>query len=130
MSKFIFPSIVLAALLTISSATTAQNQTYTITNGSNMVVTGFSISPNDANKWSDNLNTTGNITANSSFQFTQPVDRANCLYDVRYMTEDGTYYYIQDVDLCTSTTLSLSATDSKEEMRKDLRKKLDDPNKK
>lgn len=130
MNKFIFPAIMLAALLTVSSATMAQSQTYTITNGSNMVVTGFSISPNDANKWSDNLNTTGNITSNGSFQFTQPVDRSNCLYDIRYMTEDGTYYYIQDVDMCTSTTLSLTAADSKDEQRKDLREKLDDPNKK
>jgi hypothetical protein len=130
MNKFIFPAIVLAALLAINAGTMAQNQTYTITNGSNMVVTGFSISPNDANKWSDNLNTTGNITANSSFQFTQPVDRANCLYDIRYMTEDGTYYYIQDVDMCTSTSLSLTAADSKDEQRKELREKLDDPNKK
>ena len=130
MNKFIFPAIMLAALLTISSATMAQNQTYTITNASSMTVTGFSISPSGANTWSDNLNTTGNIAMNNSFQYNHPVDRSNCLHDVRYMTEDGTYYYIQNVDMCTSTSLSLTAANTKDEQREELREKLDDPNKK
>jgi hypothetical protein len=115
MKKLIFPSAVIAMLCLINYSAFAQTQTYTVTNSTGMTIKSVNISPNDANKWGFDLNTTGNVPDNYSFQFTQTVDRNNCLYDVRYMTEDGTYYYVQDVDLCNSTTFTIP----KHEMRID-----------
>jgi hypothetical protein len=126
LKKIIFPAIVLAALCLFNAGITAQTQTYTVTNSSGMVITGLSLSPNDLNTWGENMNTTGgSIAADKSFQFTRPVDRSNCIYDVRYQVEDGTYYYVQNVDLCTSTNVMLSKTDSKEYMRDDMKKDSD-----
>lgn len=107
MKKFIFPAVVLAALCLFSVSAGAQTQTYTVTNSSGMVITGVSISPNDANLYGLDLNTTGSLALDKSFEFTRPVDKSSCVYDVRYMGEDGKYYYVQDVDLCNSTTLTL-----------------------
>lgn len=108
MKKHILAAFALLALCIFTNISSAQSTTYSITNSSGMVITGVSISPNDANTWGTNLNTTGNVAVDRSFEFTQPLDRANCIYDVRYQGEDGTYYYLQDVDLCTTTTITLT----------------------
>ncbi|HRE10714.1 MAG TPA: hypothetical protein PK605_14900 [Ignavibacteria bacterium] len=108
MKTFIFAASVLFALCLFTTTSSAQVTTYSVTNNSGMVITGVSISPNDANNWGTNLNTTGNVAIDRSFEFTQPLDQTNCVYDVRYQAEDGTYYYVQDVDLCTGTTITLT----------------------
>lgn len=102
--------VFIAAVLTFciySSYSITIADVYKVTNKSGMVVTGVRISPHDANTWGFNLNVTGNVPANSSFEFTQKVDNANCIYDIRYKCEDGKYYYIQDVDLCNSKNIIL-----------------------
>lgn len=109
MNKFIFGVSVLFALFLFTTASNAQITTYSVTNNSGMIVTGVNLSPNDANTWGLNLNIAGNIAADKSFEFTQPVDKTSCIYDVRYMGEDGKYYYVQDVDLCNSKTIILPA---------------------
>jgi hypothetical protein len=108
MKNLIFAASVLFALCLFTTASNAQVNTYSVTNSSGMIITGVSISPNDANTWGTNLNTTGNVAIDRSFEFTQPLDKANCIYDVRYQAEDGTYYYVQDVDLCAGTTITLT----------------------
>ena len=108
MKKFIFLASALFAMCLFTTATSAQVNTYSVTNSSGMVITGVSISPNDANKWGTNLNTTGNVAIDRSFEFTQPLDNTNCVYDVRYQAEDGTYYYVQDVDMCAGTSITLT----------------------
>ena len=108
MKKQIIAAFALLALCLFTNFSNAQSTTYSVTNSSGLVITGVSISPNDANTWGSNLNTTGNIAVDKSFEFTQPLDRANCVYDVRYQAEDGTYYYVQDVNLCTSTAITLT----------------------
>lgn len=120
MNKFIFAASVLIALCLFTAASNAQITTYSVTNSSGMVVTGVSISPNDANTWGLNLNTTGSVAVDKSFEFTQPVDKTNCIYDIRYQGEDGKYYYVQDVDLCKSTTITLPnpAQDDRGKMNK------------
>jgi len=107
MNKFIFAASVLIALCLFTTASNAQVTTYSVTNSSGMVVTGVSLSPNDANTWGLDLNVGGNVAADKSFEFSQPVDKTNCIYDVRYKGEDGKYYYVQDVDLCASKIITL-----------------------
>jgi hypothetical protein len=120
MKQLILSAAVLFTLCLFTASTSSQVNTYTVTNSSGMVVTGVSLSPNDANNWGLNLNSTGNITSNGTFTFSQSIDPANCLYDVRYMGEDGTYYYVQDVNMCTTKSLTLPAPvrDSDKNMKK------------
>lgn len=119
MKHLILSAAVLFALCFFTASSNSQVNTYTVTNSSGMVVTGVSLSPNDANNWGLSLNSTGNVAANGTFTFSQSIDPANCIYDVRYMSEDGTYYYVQDVDLCTTKSITLvSNTDSKKDMKK------------
>jgi hypothetical protein len=118
MNKFIFAASVLFALCLFTASSNAQMTTYSVTNSSGMIVTGVSLSPNDANTWGLNLNTTGNIAVDKSFEFTQSVDSKNCIYDIRYMGEDGKYYYVQNVDLCNSKTIILPAPADMKKMEK------------
>lgn len=117
MKQIILSAAVLFTLCLFTTASYSQVNTYTVTNSSDMVVTGVSLSPNDANNWGLNLNTTGNVAANGTFEFSQSIDPANCVYDVRYMAEDGKYYYLQDVDLCTTKTIMLVNT-TRDDMQK------------
>lgn len=107
MKKLIFAASVLIALCLFTEVSISQITTYSVTNSSGMIITGVSISPNDANTWGLNLNTAGSIDVNKSFEFTQTTDKTNCIYDIRYQGEDGKYYYIQDVDLCNSDKITL-----------------------
>lgn len=107
MKRLIFAATTLLALCLFTEVSNSQITTYSVTNSSGMIVTGVSLSPNDANNWGLNLNTAGNIDVDKSFEFTQTTDKAFCIYDIRYQAEDGKYYYIQDVDLCNSKTITL-----------------------
>jgi hypothetical protein len=117
MKHFIFAAVVLTALCLFTSSTNSQ-QTYTVTNSSGMVITGVSLSPRGADTWGSNVNTTGSIMSDQSFQFVHTTDKSNCLYDIRYSSEDGTFYYVRDVDLCNTTTVSLTRPDN---LRDDMR---------
>lgn len=118
MKQLILSAAVLLTLCFFTASSNSQVNTYTVTNSSGMVVTGVSLSPNDANNWGLSLNSAGNIASNGTFTFSQSVDPANCLYDIRYMGEDGTYYYVQDVDLCTTKTITLvSAPNNDKKMK-------------
>lgn len=118
MKQIIFAATVLFALCLFSTSSFSQITTYTVTNNTGMVLTGVSLSPNDLNTWGTALNTTGNVALNGTFSFNQLADRNNCTYDLRYQAEDGTYYYVQDVDLCNSTTITLSAPVKRDDMDK------------
>ncbi|NOS86074.1 MAG: hypothetical protein HOP31_13105 [Ignavibacteria bacterium] len=109
MNKFIFGAAALFVLCLFTVSSNAQITTYSVTNSSGMVVTGVSLSPNDANTWGLSLNAAGSVAVDKSFEFTQPVDKTSCIYDIRYTGEDGKYYYVQDVDLCNSKTIILPA---------------------
>jgi hypothetical protein len=127
MKKLIFPAVVLIALCFFNTAANAQlTQTYVVTNNSGMVVTGVSLSPNDANNWGLNLNASGNILMDKTFEFKQAVDKNNCVYDIRYTGEDGKYYYVQDVNLCTTTNIVLTKPDTKNENKTDDNKTNND----
>ncbi len=117
MKKFIFTTAAILTLCLINSTAFSQVTTYNVTNSSGMVISGLYLSPNDANLWGTNMNTSGNVAVDRSFEFTQALDTKNCIYDIRYIGEDGKYYYIQDVDLCNTKTIilpnPLSDTDKK-----------------
>lgn len=107
MNKLIFAAAVLTVLCLFNSVSYSQVTTYSVTNSSGMVITGVSISPNDANTWGLNLNTTGSVAVDRSFDFMHTVDKTNCIYDIRYQGEDGNYYFVENVDLCNTKTIIL-----------------------
>ena len=107
MKQLIFTAVAFLTLCIFNSASYSQAQVYKVTNNSGMILTGVRVSPNDANNWGFNLNISGNVGINQSFEFTQKIDTANCIYDIRYRGEDDKYYYVQDVDLCNSKTIIL-----------------------
>jgi len=107
MKQLIFSAVALVTLCIFSSSSYSQNQVYKITNNSGMILTGVRISPYDANAWGFNLNISGNVGINQSFEFTQKVDSSNCIYDIRFRGEDDKYHYLKSVDLCASKTIIL-----------------------
>jgi hypothetical protein len=46
------------------------------------------------------LNTMDKVANNGSFDFGTKVDAARCLHDIKFTAEDGTEYFVKDVDLC------------------------------
>jgi hypothetical protein len=118
MKKLIFPAAMLAVLCLFAANTNAQLQTYTIINSSGAVVTSVTITPTGSEMWGTDLNTAGSVSSDQSFTFERLVDKASCTYDVRYMLEDGSYYYVRNLDLCTSYNITLPAPDVKRDMEK------------
>jgi hypothetical protein len=115
MKNLIYTVLTLSAVCLFSISAKAQVQTYTVVNNTDMVISSVSISPDNQNKWGTGLNMTGNIPVGKSFEFTQSFDNSNCVHDIRFIGSDGMtgdYYYIQDVNLCSTTTISLVKTDN------------------
>jgi hypothetical protein len=108
-------------LCLFTSDSTAQTQTYTVTNNTGQVITSVNLSPAKANDWGSSLNTTGSVANSSAFNFTHTVDKSNCLYDIRYTSESGETYYINGIDLCSYTSISLAKSDMND-MKNDAEK--------
>lgn len=118
MKKLIFPAALIIALCLFTANSNAQLQTYTITNSTGSVVSSVTITPTGSEMWGTDLNTAGSVSSNQSFQFERMVDKTSCTYDIRYMLEDGSYYYVRNVDLCTSSNITLPAPDTKKDIEK------------
>ncbi len=112
-------ALLFIGLLFIAGTATAQlTQTYMVTNQTGMTITTVSISQNEANKWSTNLLTKDKVLNSESFEFKQSVDKANCVYDIKFMADNGKEYYMQDVNLCNVSTISLVSPDKDQKMDK------------
>lgn len=111
MKKLIFTIFVFSALFICNTGLNAQVQTYTVINNTDMVISGVSLAPSGTNQWGESLAMSGNIAVGKSFEFSQSFDSKNCNHDIRFMGSDGMngkYYYMQNLNLCTTTTISLT----------------------
>ena len=117
-------AVLFIGLFFLSAVTTAQQtQTYSVSNQTGLTITAVTISPVDANKWSTNLYSKEKLMNNESFEFKQAVDQANCLYDIKFNTEDGKEQIIRSVDLCKSTSISLAVPEKTDQKMEKTEKK-------
>jgi hypothetical protein len=106
--KHAFFAALLAILLLLNTANAQDKKTFTVTNQSGYTLTAVSFSPHDANNWGQNLVAKNKTVLNTeSIEFKQIMDPANCMYDIKFTSDEGNDYYMKNVNLCKSTTLTL-----------------------
>jgi len=108
LKKLTFIASVLFVLFCVTGNATAQSQNFSITNTTGMILIDVYISPNDANDWGSDVIPKDMILDGETFDFTfSGVEPSKCVWDIMFTAEDGMKYYMQDVDLCNTTTITL-----------------------
>ncbi len=115
---FIFTVLIMTVL--INSSVYSQPDEFTITNTSGMAVTSVSVSPAGQNEWGPNIlyrtflrNDESvdirryNDENNESIDFVRLGLSHGCIKDVKYTTEDGKIYLLLNVNMCSSSSITL-----------------------
>lgn len=111
MKRLLSLALLLSMMFILSStAFTQLSKTYTIVNKSGMVVTAVNVSPAGANNWGDNISTLDKLNNKEGFQYAFEVDQKNCTVDIRFKSEDGKYYTMKNIDLCSNAVVPLTKT--------------------
>jgi hypothetical protein len=112
--NFLWIALVLAFLFIGNSVTAQVSKTFKVINKSGFSVTSVRISQSNANEWSMELNTMDKIPNNGSFDFGQKYDTARCMHDIKFTAEDGTEYFLKDINLCRVKEIVLEIREEKQ----------------
>lgn len=94
----------------VSNSTNAQGaQDFTMTNNTGMILIDVFISPDNANDWGSDVIPKDMILDGETFVFKFSVDEQHCVWDIMFTADNGTKYYMQNVNLCSTTNLTLSS---------------------
>jgi len=108
--KVFFVFTVLFLLSIIAGNTNAQNQNFSMTNNTGMILVDVFISPDDANNWGSDVIPKDMILDGETFNFTfTDVAADKCIWDIMFTADNGTKYYMQNVDLCNTVTITLTS---------------------
>jgi len=106
-SLLIFAAVL--GLFIFSQSVNAQNQNFSITNNTGMILVDVFISPSAADNWGSDVIPKDMILDGETFDFTfTGVDPEHCSWDIMFTADDGVQYYMRGVDLCSITTITLS----------------------
>ena len=110
MKKALIFASVLAGLFLFNGISEAQsNQDFSITNNTGMILVDVFISPDDQNSWGNDVIPKDMILDGETFNFTfTGVSPDKCVWDIKFTADTGTEYYMQNVDLCSLTGITLS----------------------
>lgn len=109
MKKALFIFIVLMGLALFSQSANAQNQNFSITNNTGMILIDVFISPSASDNWGSDVIPKDMILDGETFDFTfTGVDPDHCSWDILFTADDGVKYYMRGVDLCSITSITLS----------------------
>lgn len=109
MKSIILAIAVVLCLCAVNKSVNAQNQNFSINNSTGMTLIDVFISPNDENNWGSDVIPKDMILTGETFDFTfTGVDPNKCVWDIMFTADDGVKYYMQDVDLCNTVSITLS----------------------
>jgi hypothetical protein len=109
MKKISFLAVLFLSLGFVSSLVQAQAfQDFTMTNNTGMILVDVYISPDNSNNWGSDVIPKDLILDGETFEFKFGVDQEHCVWDIKFTADDGVEYYMQDVNLCTITSITLS----------------------
>ncbi len=99
--------LVISSILFLSISTYSQiDKKIKVTNKSGQIVTSVRLSSNNEYNWSLAVNTMEKVPINQSFDFTWRVaDTSKCIYDLKFTTDAGTDYIMEDLMLCDKTSV-------------------------
>jgi hypothetical protein len=110
--KRTFYVFALLFLLTIiaGSSKAQSNQDFSITNSTGMISIDVFISPDDANDWGSDVIPKDMILDGETFNFSfTGVAPDKCTWDIMFTAENGVKYYMQNVDLCNTVSITLTS---------------------
>jgi hypothetical protein len=109
MKKLLMAFVIVMAFLALSKDINAQSQNFSMTNNTDLILIDVFISPNDENNWGSDVIPKDMILPGETFDFSfTGVDPSKCVWDIMFTADDGVKYYMQDVDLCNLTSITLS----------------------
>ena len=105
-------TLILVNLIFILSALSgrlyAQPQSISVTNKTGMAVSSVYISASGQDSWHMIRSTRNGITKDETFTFRQSAFKVWCKFDLKFRCEDGNYYYMRDLDMCTESSFMLT----------------------
>ena len=106
-SLLIFAAVL--GLFIFSQSAHAQNQNFSMTNNTGMILVDVFISPSASDNWGSDVIPKDMILDGETFDFTfTGVDPEHCSWDILFTADDGNKYYMRGVDLCSITSITLS----------------------
>jgi hypothetical protein len=109
MKKALIILFAAAGFFILSQDVKAQNQNFSMTNHTGMILVDVFISPSSADNWGPDVIPKDMILDGETFDFTfTGVDPEHCSWDIMFTADDGVKYYMKGVDLCSITTITLS----------------------
>jgi len=108
LKKLIFSIALLLSLCAVNNFVQAQAQDFSMTNNTGMTLIDVFISPNDENNWGSDVIPKDMILDSETFNFTfTGVSDTKCVWDIMFTADNGVQYYMQDVNLCSITSITL-----------------------
>lgn len=84
-------------------------QNFSMINNTGMVLVDVFIAPSDSDDWGDDVIPTDVVQNGETFDFTfSDVSPDECMWDILFTGEDGVEYYMRKVDLCNTSTITLT----------------------
>ncbi len=110
MKKALFIFLAAMGFFILSQNVKAQsNQDFSMTNNTGMILVDVFISPTGASNWGPDVIPKDLILDGETFNFHfTDVNPEHCAWDIMFTADDGVKYYMNGVDLCSITTITLS----------------------
>lgn len=109
--SLLFSICVLCTSFIVSSTADAQVSTksYSIANNTGMTITSFYFSQADSNNWNSSILASGNTIGNGTvYEYNwKDYPSKTCFWDVKYITADGSEYFMENVNLCTESSITI-----------------------
>ena len=85
------------------------NQNFTLTNNTGHVVTTLNVSPSNSDQWGEDILGRDVLANGEAAQITFPRAETQCSWDIKATYDDGDTTDARGVNLCETTTVTLTA---------------------
>jgi len=123
--NFLRGALILSLLLLVDSSEAQISKTFRVVNKTGIALTSVRISSSNANEWGLELNTMEKMPNNTSFEFGHKIDTARCMYDIKFTAEDGTEFFMKDVNFCQLKEIALVMPEEKGKIEEKPEEKKD-----
>jgi len=109
MSKhIILGGLAALALFAMPAAAQAEDLTFVLTNASSYNITNFYTSPANVGEWEEDVLGEDMMPSGSQVNVTIADGSDQCVYDMKFVFEDGSEFVREEIDLCSLGEYTLS----------------------
>ena len=73
-----------------------------------MILTHVYISPDNKDDWGNDVIPKDMVLDGETFIFNFHVDESHCVWDIKFTVDTGESYFMQDLNLCQITSITLT----------------------